>query len=102
MGDTAGQYAYDALTLFLAAWKYDLPVEAVSGLEAIRSETQKKIVPIPSTMRQREILDYVQDFQERRRYKPSYRMIARHIGVSSKATVAKHVHALRQQGFDLL
>ena len=52
----------------------------------------------PRTQRQREILDYIQRFIERHGYEPSYMQIARHFGVSSKATIAKHIAALESRG----
>jgi DNA-binding MarR family transcriptional regulator len=53
----------------------------------------------PRTQRQREILDYIQRFIERHGYEPSYAQIARHFGVSSKATIAKHIEALERIGY---
>ena len=44
----------------------------------------------PRTQRQKEILEYIARFIERHGYEPSYAQIARHFGVSSKATIAKH------------
>jgi repressor LexA len=52
----------------------------------------------PRTQRQKEILDYIQLFIERHGYEPSYAQIARHFGVSSKATIAKHIAALESRG----
>ena len=52
----------------------------------------------PRTQRQKEILDYITSFIERHGYEPSYAQIARHFGVSSKATIAKHVEALERRG----
>ncbi|HEX8845986.1 MAG TPA: transcriptional repressor LexA [Pyrinomonadaceae bacterium] len=52
----------------------------------------------PRTQRQKEILDYIMRFIERHGYEPSYAQIARHFGVSSKATIAKHIAALEQRG----
>jgi repressor LexA len=52
----------------------------------------------PRTQRQKEILDYISRFIERQGYEPSYAQIARHFGVSSKATIAKHVAALESRG----
>lgn len=50
------------------------------------------------TRRQKEVLDYITRYIEKHGYQPSYQMIARHLGVSSKAGVAKHVKALEEQG----
>jgi repressor LexA len=52
----------------------------------------------PRTQRQREILEYITRFIERHGYEPSYAQIARHFGVSSKATIAKHIEALERRG----
>jgi repressor LexA len=52
----------------------------------------------PRTQRQKEILEYITCFIERHGYEPSYAQIARHFGVSSKATIAKHIAALERRG----
>lgn len=52
----------------------------------------------PRTQRQKEILDYITRFIERHGYEPSYAQVARHFGVSSKATIAKHIEALERRG----
>ncbi len=52
----------------------------------------------PRTQRQKEILEYITRFIERHGYEPSYAQIARHFGVSSKATIAKHINALERRG----
>ena len=52
----------------------------------------------PRTQRQKEILEYITRFIERHGYQPSYAQIARHFGVSSKATIAKHIEALERRG----
>jgi repressor LexA len=48
----------------------------------------------PRTQRQKEVFDYLVSFLERRGYIPTYAQIAKHIGVKSRATVAKHIKAL--------
>lgn len=57
------------------------------------------VLKVPMTERQKQILDFYLDFIGRRGFAPSYAMIARHVGVSSKATIAGHMAALRRQGF---
>jgi repressor LexA len=52
----------------------------------------------PRTQRQKEVFDYIVSFLERRGYIPSYTQIAKHLGVSSRATVAKHIKALERLG----
>ncbi len=52
----------------------------------------------PRTQRQKEILEYLTRFLERHGYEPSYAQIARHFGVSSKGTIAKHIAALEKRG----
>ena len=53
---------------------------------------------LPRTQRQKEILDYITCFLERHGYEPSYAQIARHFGVKSRATIAKHIAALERRG----
>lgn len=53
---------------------------------------------LPRTQRQKEILDYITRFRAKHGYQPSYAQIARHFGVSSKATIAKHIAALEKRG----
>jgi repressor LexA len=52
----------------------------------------------PRTRRQKEVLDYIHRYIETHGYVPSYQQIARHLGVASKAGVAKHIEALENQG----
>jgi len=51
-------------------------------------------MPAPRTQRQKQVLDYIIRFLERRGYCPSYAQIANHLGVKSRATVHKHIKAL--------
>jgi repressor LexA len=53
---------------------------------------------LPRTQRQKEILDYISRFLERHGHEPSYALIARHFGVKSRATIAKHIAALERRG----
>jgi repressor LexA len=57
------------------------------------------MVPRALTRRQREIYDYICQFVERRGYSPSLEEIGQHFGLSSVATVHKHVQHLVQKGF---
>lgn len=50
------------------------------------------------TRRQRDVLEFIARYIETHGYEPSYQVIARHLGVSSKAGIAKHVKALESQG----
>jgi repressor LexA len=50
------------------------------------------------TRRQKEVLDFITRYIDSHGYEPSYQIIARHIGVSSKAGIAKHIKALEAQG----
>jgi len=52
----------------------------------------------PRTKRQKEVLDYIKQYIERYGSEPSYQMIARNLGVSSKAGIARHIEALETQG----
>lgn len=51
------------------------------------------------TRRQREVLDFITDFIRTKRYSPSLEEIAAHFGLSSVATVHKHVTNLEKKGF---
>jgi repressor LexA len=54
---------------------------------------------LPLTKRQREILDYLQDFIQQHGYAPSLEEIGRRFGLSSLATVHKHLTNLQDKGF---
>ena len=51
------------------------------------------------TRRQREIYDFICRFVERERYSPSLEEIGEHFGLTSVATVHKHVQHLVEKGF---
>ncbi|HSE32284.1 MAG TPA: transcriptional repressor LexA [Pyrinomonadaceae bacterium] len=53
---------------------------------------------LPRTQRQKDILDFITRFLERHGHQPSYAQIARHFGVKSRATIAKHITALEKRG----
>ena len=50
------------------------------------------------TRRQKEVLDFITRYIEKHGYEPSYQQIAWHLGVASKAGIAKHIKALEGQG----
>ena len=50
------------------------------------------------TKKQREIIDYIQDFIQTHNYSPSFREIMSHFGYSCVGTVSKHVQALKRKG----
>jgi repressor LexA len=52
----------------------------------------------PLTKRQREILDYLRDFIQQHGYAPSLEEIGRRFGLSSLATVHKHLTNLEEKG----
>ncbi len=54
---------------------------------------------LPLTKRQREILDYLHDFIEQHGYAPSLEEVGRRFGLSSLATVHKHLTNLQETGF---
>jgi repressor LexA len=53
----------------------------------------------PLTKRQREILDYLQEFIQQHGYAPSLEEVGRQFGLSSLATVHKHLTNLQEKGF---
>lgn len=50
------------------------------------------------TKRQRELIDYIQEFITNNRYSPSYREIGERFGFSSTGSVYNHVQALKKKG----
>ena len=50
------------------------------------------------TRRQREILDFIEDFMDQKGYSPSLEEIAAKFDLSSVATVHKHLTALEERG----
>lgn len=53
----------------------------------------------PLTKRQREILDYLNSFIQQHGYAPSLEEVGKRFGLSSLATVHKHLTNLQQKGF---
>ena len=53
----------------------------------------------PLTKRQREILDFLNEFIEQHGYAPSLEEVGRRFGLSSLATVHKHLTNLQEKGF---
>src|SRR6187200_3100523 len=54
---------------------------------------------LPLTKRQREILDYLNEFISQHGYAPSLEEIGKRFGLSSLATVHKHLTNLQEKGF---
>ena len=54
---------------------------------------------LPLTKRQREILDFLNEFISQHGYAPSLEEVGRRFGLSSLATVHKHLTNLQQKGF---
>jgi SOS-response transcriptional repressor LexA len=53
----------------------------------------------PQTRRQREVLDFIVRYIDSHGYRPSYQVIARHLGLASRAGIARIVSDLEAQGF---
>ena len=51
------------------------------------------------TRRQRQILDFITEFENRQHFAPSYREIGDHFKLSSPATIYEHVQGLVEKGF---
>lgn len=64
----------------------------------LTGENRSKKTPVALTKRQREILDYLRSFIAQRGYSPSLQEIGDHFGLSSVATVHKHVQHLVEKG----
>lgn len=52
----------------------------------------------PRTRRQKDVLDYITRYISSHGHEPSYQQIARQLGVSSKAGIARHIQSLENQG----
>ncbi|MEP7076434.1 MAG: S24 family peptidase [Acidobacteriota bacterium] len=50
------------------------------------------------TRRQREVLDFIVRYIDNHGYEPSYQLIARSLGLRSKAGIARHIQSLEEQG----
>jgi repressor LexA len=59
----------------------------------------KEVRVLPLTKRQREILDYLNEFIAQHGYAPSLEEIGRRFSLSSLATVHKHLTNLQEKGF---
>lgn len=53
----------------------------------------------PLTKRQAQILEFVTQHIAENNYAPSYREIGEHFGLSSTATIAEHIEALKTKGY---
>src|SRR5688572_25017056 len=60
---------------------------------------KKEEAVLPLTKRQREILDYLNEFIAQHGYAPSLEEIGRRFNLSSLATVHKHLTNLQEKGF---
>src|SRR5215813_8844018 len=60
---------------------------------------RRSAIMLPLTKRQREILDYLNEFIRQHGYAPSLEEIGRRFGLSSLATVHKHLTNLQEKGF---
>ena len=59
----------------------------------------RRTAVLPLTKRQREILDYLNEFIQQHGYAPSLEEIGRRFNLSSLATVHKHLTNLQEKGF---
>src|SRR5215813_403518 len=55
-------------------------------------------VAMAITKRQREVYDFISEFVQRNNYTPSYQEIGNGLGLSSLATVHKHISNLEKKG----
>jgi repressor LexA len=56
------------------------------------------IMPMAITRRQKEVIDFLSNFTQKNGYSPSYEEIASGLGLSSLATVHKHITNLQNKG----
>jgi SOS-response transcriptional repressor LexA len=57
-----------------------------------------KPTAVPRTRKQVEVLAAIEGYTAEAGHPPSYAQLAQILGVSSKATIAKHIAALKRQG----
>jgi repressor LexA len=72
------------------------PLELASAFIAVQTEEDRVL---PLTKRQREILDFLNEFIQQHGYAPSLEEVGRRFGLSSLATVHKHLTNLQEKGF---
>jgi repressor LexA len=76
------------------------PIDFRPGFaEALRWAKKQRRGALALTRRQREIYDFVRDYVTSRGYSPSLEEIGAHFGLSSVATVHKHVQHLVEKGW---
>lgn len=51
------------------------------------------------TRRQRQVLNFIQDFLDKHNHSPSYRDIQEHLGINNVSAVHKHIHALARKKY---
>ena len=68
-------------------------------MDDIGSASSREAPVLPLTKRQREILDYLNEFIAQHGYAPSLEEIGRRFSLSSLATVHKHLTNLQEKGF---
>jgi len=66
---------------------------------SLATSTDRRNEMLPLTKRQREILDYLNEFIQNHGYAPSLEEIGRRFNLSSLATVHKHLSNLQEKGF---
>jgi repressor LexA len=77
---------------------WDTSVDFRLGFVMLAGEETAKGLPMALTRRQREIYDFIREFVAEKGYSPSLEEIAAGFGLSSVATVHKHVQHLVEKG----
>ena len=86
----------DSCLIFAFMFAYSL---ATSHLDTGADSASEVDAVLPLTKRQREILDYLNEFIQQHGYAPSLEEIGRRFNLSSLATVHKHLTNLQEKGF---
>ena len=63
------------------------------------SKSSGRIPMATLTKRQKQLLDYLTDYNSEHGYAPTLAEVGQYFGLSSLATVHKHLHNLEQKGF---
>ncbi len=77
----------------------DTPAEFPGTAVPAQAGVEWRTAVLPLTKRQREILDYLNEFIQQHGYAPSLEEIGRRFNLSSLATVHKHLTNLQDKGF---
>jgi repressor LexA len=68
-------------------------------ITSLISPFMETLLQQPLTKKQKNILDYINQFISENGYSPSYREIAKNFSISSPATIYEHIKTLKEKGY---